>query len=367
MLSAIYTIIGILLGAIIAGAVAWVAFKKFSDIGEKDELSRKMDILENTFKTVNDMTLKQMLELKRDVTENLKSSRETVDSSSRAMHDHVRDFTASITKMENRVLGVQDLVAAATEKMSSFQDIFKTPKLRGQWGEYNLEYLLEQTYSRERVLRQHYFKDGSAVDFAIKLPNDLLLPIDAKFPMEIFINYTEETDQAEKARKRQVFVSRVKEEISAIATKYIKPQESTTDFALLYIPAEAVYYEIMFGMKEGSLFEYSQKKRVQLVSPNTLNLNLRIIEHWVRDITVHKETKEIVKRLGVVIQDAEKLDESFAKLGKHISHVKSAYGDSEKRLGLLSGRVGKIISLGSEKEEKAVPIASTEQGEDMEK
>lgn len=346
-------LIGII-ALLVGGSLVYLMLKKQKVDPMAQDLSRKIELLENTFKNINEMTIKQISDIKTDVAENLKTNRDTIDTSSRTMHQQVRNFTESITKMEGNLRNVFDSIKVSNDKMSSFQDMFKTPKLRGQWGESNLEYLLEQTYSRERVLKQHYFKDGNPVDFAIKLPNDLLLPIDSKFPMEVFTAYADEIDPAVKSRKKQVFVAAVKKEVDSIAIKYINPAESTTDFALLYIPAEAVYYEIMFSMKDEDIVEYAQKKRIQLVSPNTLKLNLSVIEHWVRDITVNRETKEILKRLGAILQDGEKLADSFSKLGKHISNVKGAYDDSGKRLELLTGRVEKVIAIGSKSETDVV-------------
>ncbi|MGC9602540.1 MAG: DNA recombination protein RmuC [Minisyncoccia bacterium] len=347
-----WIIIGLLL--IILAVAGYLLFinrnqKSLEDKGSL-ELSRKIDLLENTFKNINDMTLRQLGEIKSDVSDNLKTNRETIDLSSRTMHQQIGNFTKSITEMEGNLRNVFDSIKTSNDRMSSFQDMFKTPKLRGQWGESNLEYLLEQTYSHERVLRQHYFKSGNPVDFAIKLPNDLLLPIDSKFPMEVFVAFAEETDPSEKLRKKQTFVSAVKKEIDSISSKYIIPEEATMDFALLYVPAEAVYYELMFSMKDYDLVEYAQRKRVQLVSPNTLNLTLGVIEHWVKDITVNKETKEILKRLNTILQDGKKLSDSFTKLGKHISNVQSAYNDSGERLNLLTGRVERVITIGTKTE-----------------
>ncbi len=345
-------IIGLLLAILaVAGYSLLNKNQKLPEDKESLELSRKIDLLENTFKNINDMTLRQLGEIKSDVSSNLKTNRETIDSSSRTMHQQIGNFTKSITEMEGNLRNVFDSIKTSNDKMSSFQDMFKTPKLRGQWGESSLKYLLEQTYSRERVLEQHYFKNGNPVDFVIKLPNDLLLPIDSKFPMEVFTPYAEELDPSEKSRKRQVFITAVKKEIDSIASKYINPGESTLDFALLYVPAEAVFYEIMFSMKDDDLVEYAQKKSIRLVSPNTLRLTLSVIEHWVRDITVYKETKEIRKRLSTILQDGEKLSKSFSVLGKHISNVQGAYQDSGERLNLLTGRVEKVIAIKSKAEE----------------
>ena len=112
----------------------------------------------------------------------------------------------------------------------------------------------------------------------------------------------------------------------------------------------------MFSMKDDDLVEYAQRKSVQLVSPNTLKLTLSVIEHWVKDITVNKETKEILKRLNVILQDGKKLSDSFTKLGKHISNVQGAYNDSGERLNLLTTRVEKVITIGNKTENNELEV-----------
>lgn len=288
-------------------------------------------------------------DIKTDVGDYLKSSRSAIDSSSRLMQTQVRDFTKSITQMQENLGRVYESVQSSTDKMSAFQNIFKTPKLRGQWGEANLEYLLTQVYPSSRILHQHYFKSGEAVDFAIKLPNDLILPIDSKFPLETYVSYAEEEDEQTRRQKKQNFVRRVKDEISSIASKYIKPEEGTVDRAILFVPAESVYYDIMFSLKDAELAQYAYKKHVVLASPNTLNLTLSVFEHWFKDIELSKKTGEIMKRLGGVVVDAEKLGDNFEKIGKHIDNTKSAYESTSKRLGLLTDRVKKVIKLGDKK------------------
>jgi DNA anti-recombination protein RmuC len=115
----------------------------------------------------------QMSELARRLDDKLGSSQ-------KVMSEQVRNFTESITRMDESLRSVHSSVNASAEKMGSFQDIFKTPKLRGAWGESNLRFLLEQTYPTGQILEQHHFVAGSdAVDFAIRLPNDYLLPIDS--------------------------------------------------------------------------------------------------------------------------------------------------------------------------------------------
>ena len=325
-----YIIIGILAG------VFWLlAGRKKKDDSKED---RSFLMLQNQISDIN-----KTLDAK--LSEYLKSSQ----GDSQMMHKHIGSFTESITKMQGNLEKVFESVKSSTEKMSSFQDIFKTPKLRGEWGESSLKYLLDQTYPVQRILKQHHFRNGEAVDFAIRLPNDLILPIDSKFPSDVYSAYVEEENENIKTQKKAVFLRRVKEEIDAISSKYIKPEEGTTDFALLYVPAEKIFYDLMFDLKEAELNEYSQKKKVIITSPNTLYLTLSVVEHWFRDMTVAKETQEIIKRLNTILIDGQKLSESFSRLGKHIDNVKSSYDDSGKRLELLSGRVKKVIAIGDGK------------------
>ena len=339
-------------GALLLGlGLAYLIWGRRKNEGASD-LIKQLDLLQQRIIDREEGTTKLVREMKSDLLDRLESGQERLDKSTQSMHDQVRQFTSSITKMDEGLRNVHRTVSDSVEKFASFQDIFKTPKLRGQWGESNLKYLLGQTYPPDRVLEQYHFSSGTeAVDFALVLPNDFILPIDSKFPSDIFSAYAEESDLVEKNKKKQLFVTSVKKEIDSISSKYIRPNEHTTDHALMFVPAEAIYYELLFGMNESELDEYAKKKKVILVSPNTLHLTLQVIEHWFRDITIAKETKEIIKRLGIILLDGEKLSEGYQKLGKHIQNVQGAYEETGKRVELLSGRVKTVISFGDKIEE----------------
>jgi DNA recombination protein RmuC len=149
---------------------------------------------------------------------------------------------------------------------------------------------------------------------------------------------------------RKLFLRNVKEKIDEISSKYILPSESTTDFALMYVPAESVYYEMINNIKDVDVSDYARKKRVVLVSPNTFFLSVSAIHHWYRDVQLSQKTQDILKKLQTIAADGEKLADNFRKLGNHISNAKSSYDDSEKRLGLLVGRVQKVVQIGDKKE-----------------
>ncbi len=141
------------------------------------------------------------------------------------------------------------------------------------------------------------------------------------------------------------FIQDIKKRVDEVCSKYILPSEGTVDFALMYIPAEAIYYEIMFNLKEEDVADYAWRKKIVLTSPNTIYLTLRTIENWFKDTQISRETQRILKRLNRINQDAEKLSEAFRKLGNHLRNAISAYDNSEKRLSLFSERIEKLLEI----------------------
>ncbi len=265
---------------------------------------------------------------------------------SKTMNDQIYCFNKEATKIKEDLKQVQESV----KDVSTFQDIFKSPKLRGQWGEASLEHILAQHFPAELYKIQYLFSSGEQVDAILKLPNGRVLPIDSKFPSENFDKMINATLETEKEFFKKNFLADVKNRVLEISSKYILPSESTTDFALMYIPAEAIYYEIINNIgKEADVAAFSWSKKVILSSPNTIYLTLRTIEHWFRDTQISKQTQEILKKLAKVHQDAEKLMDGFRKLGSHLRSASSAYDDSEKRLSLLDEKVEKLVDLGGNK------------------
>src|SRR3989344_8740084 len=185
------------------------------------------------------------------ILDELKENRQSVQKTSFAMHQQVQNFTQGITKLEEGVKGVNE----SLKDVVSFQDIFKSPKLRGRWGETSLESVLAGYFPKERYAIQHYFKSGEAVDAILKLPNNLILPIDSKFNWENFEKMVNAENDMNREIHRKIFYGDVKKKIDEIASKYILPSEGTTDVALMYVPAETVYYELINNIKDANIPE----------------------------------------------------------------------------------------------------------------
>ncbi len=331
MLETLYIIIAFLVGAVAALIIFYIYSKS------------KTDLMQN--ESIKDLE-RRLTDLMR---EQMKEIRDNQNGTSKVLNEQMRSFTKETTEMRENLKQIQEKV----KDVSSFQRIFKSPKLRGQWGEASLEYILSQHFPQELWKRQYSFSSGEKVDAVLKLPNEKILPIDSKFSSENFERMINADSAEEKKRFRDDFLRDLKNRIDEISSKYIKPSEGTIEFALMYIPAEAIYYEVVFGMREKDIASYAWNNKVVLTSPNTIYLTLRTIAHWFQDTQISKRTQEILKKLSGISQDAEKLSVNFQKLGSHLNNAVSAYDNSEKRLSLFSERVGKLLEIKENKKLKS--------------
>lgn len=226
--------------------------------------------------------------------------------------------------------------------ISSLQEILQTPKIRGTLGELFLGDLLSQMLPKNRFHLQYQFKTGNIVDAAVIFPSDLLVCIDSKFPLENFRKLLDSSlTTIEKDRMRKIFLSDVKKHIDAISSKYILSDENTTDFALMYIPAENVYYEMIIK-DESSILEYSFAKRVIPVSPNTLNIYLQTIIMGLRGLQIEQSAKEIMKELLSLRTTMQGIETHFDTLGKHLNNARSQYDETYRDLNKLGLKLTNI-------------------------
>src|SRR3990167_704968 len=318
----------ILLGAVVVIALVIITIQYRAKSKKKDQTAdpvvASLASLNQRLDTISGETNRALRETIGLVSEQLKESRESTRQASENVQKQVESFTAGLTSLRENISQVQQKVTS----VASFQDIFKAPKLRGRWGETSLDSSLSQYFPKERFTLQHYFKSGEAVDAVLRLPNDFLLPIDSKFPLENFERLAGEEDEIRREAYRKAFAVDVKREIDDIASKYILPAEGTVNLALMFIPAEAIYYEIINSAKDYDLATYARNKKVFIVSPNTLFLTLSAVMHWFRDMEVSQRTQEILKKLERVNIDGVKLGESFSRLGKHLSDARGSFDDS---------------------------------------
>jgi DNA recombination protein RmuC len=244
----------------------------------------------------------------------------------------------NVKEQLGRLEATNQQIIEISKDISSLQELLRAPKFRGAMGETLLENLLSQVLPQEHYSTQYRFKSGDSVDAVIHL-GERLVPVDAKFSLENFQKMQDALDEQAKNTYRKKFLQDVKIRIDEIASKYILPLENTYDFALMYIPAENVYYEII--IKE-DLFSYSMSKKVIPVSPNTFYAYLQVICLGLKGLKIEENAKAILKSLSALSIEINKFREDFDTLGSHISNTSTKYSDAQKRLERFSDKLVNI-------------------------
>lgn len=286
----------------------------------------------------NSRSLQQQLgQMIAQVNERLKENAQVLNDTQQSLGERLDNAARVVGGVQKSLGGLEEAnrrIYEVGKDISSLQEILRVPKLRGGLGEFFLEDLLGQILPPQHFATQYGFRSGEKVDAVIKLGGSLV-PVDAKFPLENFKRMLEATGDDERGRVKKQFVADVRKHIDAIAAKYILPDEGTYDFALMYIPAENVYYETVIkdeAADERNLSQYAMSKRVIPVSPNSFYAYLQAIILGLKGLRIEDRTKEIIQYLGRLQGDFAKFRDDFAVLGKHINHAQSSFQSADKRL-----------------------------------
>ncbi|MBI4638308.1 MAG: DNA recombination protein RmuC [Candidatus Rokubacteria bacterium] len=243
------------------------------------------------------------------------------------------------------------------KEIQGLEQILKSPKVRGGLGEMLLAELLAQMLPREHYELQHLFKSGEKVDAVVRLAGRLV-PVDAKFPLENFRRMLAEPEEERRRPLRKQFARDVKTRIDEIAKKYILPDEGTFDFALMYVPAENVYYEIIIkddaDADDEAIATYALSRRVVPVSPNSFYAYLQVIILGLSGLRIEAHAREIQNDLARLTGDLDKVREPIRTLGKHLGNAQSQFTDAERALDCFKDKLEAIERKG---EQGALPEA----------
>jgi DNA recombination protein RmuC len=307
------------------GAVIFLLFRKKDDKKEDSLIMQQMN------------NISQVLDSK------LSESNKTVQNQYGQSMKIIQDVTEKLTKLDEtnkQVIGFAD-------QLQSLENILKNPKQRGILGEYYLEELLKNVFSPSQYQMQYEFKDGQIVDAAIFI-RDKIIPIDSKFSLENYNRILEERDPARIEELEKIFKQDLKNRIDE-TSKYVRPQEGTMEFAFMFIPAEAIYYDLLVN-KIGAikantrdLIDYAvREKHVHIVSPTSFYAYLQTIIQGLRALQIEESAKEIKKRVEMLGRHIANYDEYVKKLGNNLSTTVNCYNTAYKELGKIDKDVVKI-------------------------
>lgn len=333
---------------IILIAVLVFLFIKHRPLAQTPQNDQSMILMQQQVEAMRTDVRSSLQSVTENVNQQLSSIAQQIQSQTTTVGDRL-DTAARVIGDVQKNLG--ELGQATREikelgqSVSKLEELLQAPKLRGGLGEFLLEDLLKQVLPPQHFKMQYHFRNGQTVD-AVIMTSDHLVPIDSKFPLENFRRMLSAINDVEKKPYQKAFINDVKKHIDAIASKYILPDEGTFPFALMYIPAENIYYEVIIKdesfIQDTGLYNYSIDKKVIPVSPNSFYAYLQVIALGLRGMYIEQSAREILRSLQHLQGDINKVREVFDTLGTHLDNARKKYDESDKKLSNFEGRLENI-------------------------
>ncbi|MEK7139739.1 MAG: DNA recombination protein RmuC [Patescibacteria group bacterium] len=302
------------------------------------------------------MLLQNQLEnLGRTLDAKLGESRKEMHDAVRSQFSESQKLIKGITEEITHVKETNKQVVSVADQLRTLQNTLQNPKQRGVLGEYYLDSVLKNMFAPSQYQLQYKFADGEIVDAAIFI-KDKILSVDSKFSLENYNRIVNETDPTERERLEKVFIQDIKNRIDETA-KYIRPSENTMDFAFMFIPSEAIYYDLLvnrIGAAKSStrdLIEYAfRDKKVIIVSPTSFMAYLQTVLQGLRALQIEESAKEIQKRVGELGRHISAYDQFMGKLGNSLTTTVNHYNTAHKELKKIDKDVLRIAGTSPEVE-----------------
>jgi len=308
---------------------------------------RKNNKNEASDNTGFNLLLQQINELTRTVDQKLSDSHKEVNETIRHQTNQSQEIIRDITERLTRLDETNKQVMSFTDQLKSLQDILKNPKQRGILGEYYLETLLKNVMPPGSYQMQYSFPDGNIVD-AVVFVKDKIIPVDSKFSLENYNRISETSDQNEKDRLEKVFLNDLKNRIIE-TSKYIQPKENTMDFAFMFIPHEAIYYDLLVNKIGGNsedtdnlIQRAASKYKVIIVSPTSFLAYLQTVLQGLKAMQIEEGAKDIIKRVGELGTHLRNYEETHQKLGNALSTTVNHFNKSNNEFKKIDKDVMRI-------------------------
>jgi len=359
---------------IVAALLIWLLLQTSQSRKKEEESRVRMEQLQRDLQALAGQTQnfsQQIGQLGQNVTHSLESvtgalQKGVTDSATiaaqaqSAMAGELKNSRETLGQIQQQLGAVQQAGQQMSQTAQTLQHILGGAKSRGSLGEVALERLLEDALPKERYQRQYKFSTGETVDAVIFL-RDKLLPIDSKFPLDAFRRMHEQTADSVSGsatnqgaalveEARRAFITAVKGHADTIAKKYLLPEENTLGIALMFVPSENVYYELLMtaDSKLLPLDEYCRSRNVIAVSPNTLYAHLQVILMGLQGMQIEENAKKLLASLAGLQRQLENIADPFGKLGTHLKNAQQSYSEAEKRLERAENTLAGMLGAGSD-------------------
>jgi len=343
------------------GLAAWAFYRVASRLGEmearRDQPDQSLLLLQREVEAARSEGQKGLAETAASVrtelaqfSAHMTAQMGQVGASVQQQLQHVGRVVGDVQGSLGKLGETNQRIFEVGKSIAGLEQILKSPKVRGGLGETFLENLLSQMLMGHFEL-QYQFSTGDRVDAVVRI-GDRMVPVDAKFPLENFQRMVQESDDGARRQWRRAFVRDIKARVDEIAKKYILPDEGTYDFALMYIPAENVYFEAITrdeALDEDPPGVYATSKRVIPVSPNSLYAYLQVIVLGLKGLQIERSAQEIQERLTRLGGDLEKFREAFDVVGRHLTNARNKYDEAGAALNRVEAKLEGIEKPGEQR------------------
>jgi len=288
-------------------------------------------------------TVSQRLEsVTRALQDGVTSSAHITTQGQTAIATELKNTREQIGLIQKQIGEVQEQSRGLSLATQSLENVLGGAKTRGLLGEVTLQRLLEDSLPASQFAMQYRFSSGEAADAVIFLRDQKLMAIDSKFPLDAFRRISADGDEA-----RRAFATAVKGHADSIAKKYIVPHEATLDLALMFVPSESVYCELLntLDAKGQAIDAYCRDRNIIAVSPNTLYAHLCVIAMGLRGMQIEENAKRLLGSLSGMQKQMENFTDTFEKLGNHLKNAQQSYSEADKRLEKAQDTLGGMLGL----------------------
>jgi DNA recombination protein RmuC len=356
---------------LLAALVIWLVLQSAQGQKKGDALENQLGELRRDLQTVATaqaqstgqiqtmgQTVSQRLEgVTKALQDGVTNSAQIASQGQTAIATELKNTREQIGLIQKQIGEVQEQSRGLSQATQSLESILGGAKTRGLLGEVTLQRLLEDSLPASQFAMQYRFSSGEAVDAVVFLRDNKLMAIDSKFPLDAFRRISAEGDEA-----RRTFANAVKGHADSIAKKYIVPDEGTLDVALMFVPSENVYCE-MLNTSDGKglqIDEYCRNKKIIAVSPNTLYATLCVIAMGLRGMQIEENAKRLLANLSGVQKQVETFADVFEKLGTHLKNAQQSYSEADRRFEKAQNTLASVVGGGTppaSMEGEQIPLA----------